>query len=85
FVDVPVERLTAKSYADERRALIDLKRTQAWGPGIPAGEKAHTTHITVADASGNVVSSTQTINGLFGACVQVPGTGMIANNYMYNF
>ncbi len=85
FVDVPVERLTAKSYADERRALIDLKRTQAWGPGIPAGEKANTTHITVADASGNVVSSTQTINGLFGACVQVPGTGMIANNYMYNF
>ena len=25
------------------------------------------------------------INGLFGACVQIPGTGMIANNYMYNF
>ncbi len=34
---------------------------------------------------GNVVSATQTINGLFGACVQIPGTGMIANNYMFNF
>ncbi|MBN8943404.1 MAG: gamma-glutamyltransferase [Rhizobiales bacterium] len=85
FVEVPVERLTAKSYADERRALIALGRTQAWGPGLAAGESANTTHVTVADGSGNVVSSTQTINGLFGACVQVPGTGMIANNYMYNF
>jgi gamma-glutamyltranspeptidase/glutathione hydrolase len=34
---------------------------------------------------GNVVAATQTLNGSFGACVQVPGTGMIANNYMYNF
>ena len=41
--------------------------------------------MTVADADGYVVSATQTINGLFGACVQIPGTGMIANNYMHNF
>ena len=27
-----------------------------------------------------MVATTQTINGLFGACVQIPGTGMIANN-----
>ena len=48
-------------------------------------ESANTTHVTVADASGMVVATTQTINGLFGACLQVPGTGMLANNYMYNF
>jgi gamma-glutamyltranspeptidase/glutathione hydrolase len=45
----------------------------------------NTTHITAADAMGNVVSTTQTINGLFGACVRIPQTGMILNNYMYNF
>jgi gamma-glutamyltranspeptidase/glutathione hydrolase len=39
----------------------------------------------VADAAGNVVATTQTINGLFGACTQIPGTGMLTNNYMYNF
>ena len=39
----------------------------------------------MADVEGNVVATTQTVNGLFGACVQVPGTGMIANNYMFNF
>jgi gamma-glutamyltranspeptidase/glutathione hydrolase len=85
FVDVPVERLISKSYADERRARIDPERAQAWKPGLVGGESANTTHLTVADAAGNVVASTQTINGLFGACVQIPGTGMIANNYMFNF
>jgi gamma-glutamyltranspeptidase/glutathione hydrolase len=34
---------------------------------------------------GNVVASTQTVNSLFGARVAIPGTGMIANNYMLNF
>ena len=56
------------------------------GPrGAWFGESNCTTHVTVADAEGNVVATTQTINGLFGACVQIPGTGMIANNYMFNF
>ena len=49
------------------------------------GESNCTTHVTVADSEGNVVATTQTINGLFGACLQIPGTGMIANNYMFNF
>ncbi len=85
FVRVPVEALVSKGYARERRDAIDLARAQAWSPGLPRAESANTTHVTVADAQGNVVSSTQTINGLFGACVQIAGTGMLANNYMFNF
>lgn len=85
FVDVPVERLIDKAYAAQRRGSIAMNRTRAWGPGLAAGESANTTHVTVADADGNVVSSTQTINGLFGACAQIPGTGMLTNNYMFNF
>ena len=131
FVDVPVQRLTDKAYAEHRRRLIDLTQTRRWEPGVfverpnagPArgrtpgapsasrgvagepvsghgghvdpssavepgmhgGESSCTTHVTVADAEGNVVASTQTVNGLFGACLQIPGTGMIANNYMFNF
>ena len=54
-------------------------------PAASGGESGCTTHVTVADADGNVVATTQTVNGLFGACVQVPDTGMIANNYMFNF
>lgn len=85
FVDVPIERLTAKDYADERRAGLDMAAARDWGAGIAPAESTNTTHVTVADAEGNVVASTQTLNGLFGACVQIPGTGMTANNYMYNF
>lgn len=86
FVDVPVERLTSKAYANERRAELDMARTQAWRPGnLRTRESANTTHVTVADADGHVVSATHTINGLWGACVQVAGTGAIANNYMHNF
>lgn len=85
FVKVPVARLISKDYAAERRALIEMERAQSWTAGLSGGESADTTHVTVADADGNVVSATQTINGLFGACVQIRGTGMIANNYMFNF
>src|SRR5262249_44613783 len=85
FVTVPVERLTSKAYANERRARLDMAPPQRWSAGVTLADSLNTTHVTVADSFGNVVASTQTINGVFGACVQVPGTGMLTNNYMYNF
>ena len=85
FINVPVERLTSKSYADERRAAIDPKRAQVWGAGVKQLESAHTTHMTAADAFGNVVATTQTINNLFGAKFLIPGLGVIPNNYMNLF
>ncbi len=85
FVDVPVEQLIDKAYAEERRQLIDMSQTKQWSPGVGVSDSHSTTHVTVADALGNVVASTQTINGLFGACLQIPETGLLANNYMFNF
>ena len=82
FINVPVERLTSKAYADERRRAIDPNRAQAWGAGVAQLESAHTTHMTAADAFGNVVATTQTINNLFGAKILIPGLGTIPNNYM---
>jgi gamma-glutamyltranspeptidase/glutathione hydrolase len=85
FVNVPVERITSKAYAEQRRAGIDLKRAKQWTGGLLAKEGADTTHLTTADGEGNVVCTTQTINSLFGARFIVPGTGMIPNDYMDNF
>jgi gamma-glutamyltranspeptidase/glutathione hydrolase len=82
FINVPVERLTSKAYADERRRAIDAGRAQAWGADIAQLESAHTTHMTAADAFGNVVATTQTINNLFGAKILIPGLGTVPNNYM---
>jgi len=85
FVKVPVERIISKAYASERRAEIDLARAKRFSSALAALEGAHTTHLTVADGKGNVVSTTQTINSIFGARFIVPGTGMVPNNFMHNF
>ncbi|MFN4016459.1 MAG: gamma-glutamyltransferase [Reyranella sp.] len=85
FVKVPVERIVSRDYADQRRKLLDIARATQWTGGLQAAEGQDTTHLTVADGKGNVVSTTQTINSLFGARFIVPGTGMIPNNYMNNY
>ena len=86
FVDIPVDRLISKDHAAARRAQIHPDRAREYGPvpGVTAGS-AHTTHVTTADADGNVVAMTQTINNLFGAKATVPGTGIILNNTMALF
>jgi gamma-glutamyltranspeptidase/glutathione hydrolase len=48
----------------------------------PQKEEEHTTHFVIADALGNVVTSTQTLGELFGSKVMVPGTGIWLNNSM---
>jgi gamma-glutamyltranspeptidase / glutathione hydrolase len=82
YVKVPVERLTSKAYADERRRAIEDAKAQTWGAGVAQLEGACTTHMTAADGFGNVVATTQTINNLFGAKILIPGLGTIPNNYM---
>lgn len=83
FVDIPVEKLISKGYAEDCRAR--LRDVGGATPVPPGYESNNTTHITVADEDGRIVSATHTINGLFGARFMVPGTGIIPNNYMYNF
>ncbi|MCA0920354.1 gamma-glutamyltransferase [Pseudooceanicola nanhaiensis] len=83
FVDVPVERYTSKEYAAE--CLSRLRNMGGIGPATPGYESNDTTHVTMADDDGMIVAATHTINGLFGANIMVPGTGIIPNNYMCNF
>ncbi len=88
FVEVPVEWLTSKGYAERRRTEIDPERARSYAPGevtVALGESNNTTHFTVADGDGSVVSMTQTIHEAFGSKVTVPGTGMLLNNNMYIF
>jgi gamma-glutamyltranspeptidase/glutathione hydrolase len=47
--------------------------------------KKHTTHVAAADAAGNWVAITTTVNTAFGSKVIVPGTGVILNNQMDDF
>lgn len=52
-------------------------------PGEPGGTS--TTHLSVADRDGMVVSCTQTLLSAWGSRVTVPGTGILLNNGMFWF
>jgi gamma-glutamyltranspeptidase/glutathione hydrolase len=82
--DIPLAWLTSKDYAAQRRDQLDGKHAQQYmAATAPDGEGASTTHCCAMDADGNVVSTTQTLNGGFGSKVTVPGTGMLLNNCMH--
>ena len=88
FVTNPLDRLLSQEHAAAIRAAIDADKATAsasLGPGTPPHERAETTHYSVADAEGNVVAVTYTLNGNFGAAVVAPGTGCLLNNEMDDF
>lgn len=90
FAHVP-RGLMEKSYARTLAARIRRDRTlEVAGHGTPPDAdrrffEKHTTHFSVADAEGNWVACTQTINTSFGSKVVVPGTGIMLNNQMDDF
>ena len=86
FADVPLDGLTSKEYAAERAALIDDAQAQEFFAGDPTiYEHTDTTHYSVADAKGNCVAITKTINYYFGSGVMVDGYGFMMNNQMDDF
>ncbi|MGH2987530.1 MAG: gamma-glutamyltransferase [Solirubrobacterales bacterium] len=99
YFDVPLSGLLSDSFAAERRALITDQAADA-GPvaageprdneGDPARvstdtEGKSTTHVTVADDRGMVVSYTFTIESTGGNGIVVPGWGFLLNNELTDF
>lgn len=86
---VPVAGLTSKSYAAEIRNRIDAEKARTAdqiGPGDPKlHEGRNTTHFSVADKDGNVVSNTYTLNLAYGTGIVAKGTGILLNNEMDDF
>lgn len=88
----PVPRgLIDPGYAAELVRRINLDAvTPVPGHGQPPASdenvfEKHTTHLSAADAEGNWVALTQTINTGFGSKVMIPGTGVLLNNQMDDF
>ncbi|MEI6894613.1 MAG: gamma-glutamyltransferase [Colwellia sp.] len=89
FVQVPTSGLTSKEYAKALAKNISLDKITP-STLIKAGEPAKyespdTTHFSVMDAMGNVVSNTYTLNHYFGSGIIIPGTGILLNNTMDDF
>ncbi len=89
FVKVPQKGLASKKYAEELARKIKLDRATPSvmvNPGQPqAFESEQTTHFSVMDAEGNVVSCTYTLNLNFGSGIVARGTGVLLNNEMDDF
>ncbi len=86
FVKIPLERLSSKSYAAQLRSTIDSTRhTPTSSVVMPIKEGTETTHYSVVDDKGNAVSTTTTLNGLYGSAVFVKGAGFFLNNTMDDF
>ena len=89
YAEVPAAQLIDKAYAARQRKLIDLARATPSAtikPGqVLLPESKDTTHYSVADDKGNMVSNTYTLNASFGSAIAVPGTGMLLNNEMGDF
>lgn len=89
FATIPLKGLLSKEYGAERAKLID-RTTAAKNADVKAGdpfahESPNTTHFSVADREGNVVSMTYTLGSDFGSGVMVDGAGFLLNNQMNNF
>ena len=89
FYDVPINKLSSHEYANEISKKIKIGSVT---PSIEINpgsfhdkESIETTHFSVVDEKGNVVSSTYTLNSSFGSGVVIKDTGILMNNEMDDF
>lgn len=89
FSDIPTKQLIEKSYALERLKTIRPNKAstskQIKFGTLPRKESMDTTHYTIVDKDGMVVSNTYTINNLYGSMVTAKGTGVLLNDEMDDF
>jgi gamma-glutamyltranspeptidase/glutathione hydrolase len=86
FVQVPLDKLTSKSYAREvRKTIANDKATPTPQLERTITDGMHTTHYSVVDGAGNAVATTTTINNGYGSGVYLTGPGFFMNDEMDDF
>jgi len=83
FVDVPDQALLAPEYLARRAALIDPKARQAQVIAGQPDREGGTSHITIIDQDGNIISMTTTIESAFGS--RRMAAGFFLNNELTDF
>ena len=88
FVKMPLDMLLSPYYADGLRQSIlpDQATKSAWLPSVHAKDPGmHTTHYSIIDKDGNMVSMTATVNTTLGSSFVAGKTGILLNNEMDDF
>jgi gamma-glutamyltranspeptidase/glutathione hydrolase len=86
-VDTPLEMLTSKAFAKKRFEHIDMSKASV-SDSTKFGQiydGSSTTHFSVADAKGNAVSLTYTLEHSYGSGMGSSKLGFIFNNEMGDF
>ncbi len=81
FVSIPIKNLLSEAYLDKRARLIGEQSLKIAPPGDT--EAPGTSHISIVDAQGNIVSMTTTIESSFGSRIMV--RGFLLNNELTDF
>ncbi len=84
---MPLDRLMNKEYAAGLRASIDMDEKSVSSPSefAQAYESEETTHFSVVDKDGNMVSLTYTLEFGFGSAIVAEGAGYLLNNELGDF
>jgi gamma-glutamyltranspeptidase/glutathione hydrolase len=88
FVKIPMDMLLSRFYADGlRQSILPEQATKSeWLPSTPAAEPGmHTTHFSIIDKDGNMVSMTCTVNFTLGSAFVAGKTGVLLNDEMDDF
>ena len=85
--DMPVNRLISKEHAANLRATIDMEKASISDESRfgQIYESEETTHFSVVDADGNMVSLTYTLENSYGSRIVAEGGGYLLNNEMGDF
>jgi gamma-glutamyltranspeptidase/glutathione hydrolase len=83
---IPLETLLDKNWAITRSRELSLARARPLtNIDIPQQERSCTTHYSIIDQWGNIVSATQTLGLFWGSGMVVPDTGLLLNGEMNDF
>lgn len=87
FFSIPVDTLISKAHARELAQSIrpDHATPSEGRRGEAAYESDDTTHFSIIDEAGNIVSNTYTLNSFYGSQVMAHGTGVLLNDIMSGF
>lgn len=88
FVKIPLDKILSKDYARKKAREIKFQEArlvefQAEEASLSA--QSNTSHISIRDSEGNMVSYTTTIEHPFGSAMVVPGWGFLLNNELTDF
>jgi len=89
FIEVPADFLKSESHIRQLAATINrhlaTPSSTLTPVAQPAGNGTDTTHFSIVDEQGNIVSATLSVNYPFGSCFVADGTGVLLNDEMDDF